>query len=367
MRHSKRLKDILRPPNRLIHRRVCAAFVGIAAGAAFVQMGRTKKVRRRIVWKVGAGSSHDGALYARNLGVGTAGVVLLHGLGASSEYWGAGYDTLAETGRLVVPDLLGFGRSPRPPSGYTVADHVDALVSVLDELGLTGPIVVGAHSFGCQVALALAQRCPDRVAAVVGFCPPLYPDEASARKLIGGLGWLEHQLANNEPWAEITCNLVCKNRGTAAAIASLIRPGLPAAIRRDGVQHSWASYSGSFREISAATLSRRWLANIRVPVQLVAGSEDPITDLVYLRELAGLLPYVALSICDGADHNLPLTHPADAVAVITRVAEVLSSSRAAGDPKPDSVADTDDDTVGPGHDRSMSQSSVDMEFPQDQR
>ena len=367
MRHSKRVKVILRPPNRLIQRGVCAAFVGSAAGAAFVQVGRTKKVRRRIVWKVGAGSSHDGALYARHLGVGTAGVVLLHGLGASNAYWGAGYDTLAETGRLVVPDLLGFGRSPRPPSGYTLADHVDALVTLLDELGLTGPIVVGAHSFGCLVALALAERCPDRVAAVVGFCPPLYPDQASARKLIGGLGWLEHQLANNEPWAEITCNWVCKHRGTAAVLASLIRPGLPAAIRRDGVQHSWASYSESFREISAATQTRRCLANIHVPVQLVAGSEDPVTDLVYLRDLARQLPYVALTTCNGADHNLPLTHPADAVTVITRVAEMLKTSRAAGDPNPDSVADTDDDTASPGHDRGMSQSSIAMKFPRDQR
>ena len=361
------MKDILRLPNRSMQRRACSAFIGIAAGAAFVQIARTQKVRRRIVWKVGAGSLHDGALHTRDLGVGTSGVVLLHGLGASNAYWGAAYDTLAETGRLVVPDLLGFGRSPRPPSGYTLAEHVDALVTVLDERGLTGPIVVGAHSFGCLVALALAERCPNRVAAVVGFCPPLYPDQASAGKLIGGLGWLEHQLVNNEPWAEITCNCVCKHRRTAAVIASLIRPGLPAVIRRDGVRHSWASYSESFREISSATQSRRWLANIHVPVQLVAGSEDPVTDLVYLRELAGLLPYVALTTCNGADHDLPLTHATDAVAVITRAAEVLIGSQTAGDPKPDSVADTDDDTAGPDHDRGMSQSSVDTKYPQAHR
>ena len=143
---------------------------------------------------------------------------------------------------------------------------------------------------------------------------------------------------------------MCKHRGAAAVVASLVRPGLPAVIRRDGVQHSWASYSQSFRQVLASAEARRWPANIHVPVELVPGTEDPVTDLAYLRQLAEQLPYVTLTIRDGADHDLPLTNPTDAVAVITRAADVLSRSRAAGDPKPGSVADTDDDTPRPGHD-----------------
>lgn len=330
-------------------RRIFSPILGLAvaagAGAVAVQSARTQRVRRRISWERGGGASHDGALHARSLGDGTAGVLLLHGLGGSNAYWGAAYDTLAGSGRLIVPDLLGFGSSPRPSSGYTASDHVDALTALLGELGVTGPIVVGAHSFGCLVALALAEQRPDLVAGVVGFCPPLYPDEATARERIAGLGWLERQLARDGPWAEITCRWVCKHRGAAAVVASLVRPGLPAVIRRDGVQHSWASYSQSFRQVLASAEASRWLANIHVPVELVAGTEDPVTNLTYLRQLAEQLPHVTLTVRSGADHDLPLTNPRDAVTAITRAAaRVLGRFRAAGEPKPGSVADTDDDT-----------------------
>ena len=142
---------------------------------------------------------------------------------------------------------------------------------------------------------------------------------------------------------------MCKRRGAAAVVASLVRPGLPAVIRRDGIQHSWASYSQSFRHVPASAEGSRWLANVHVPVELVAGADDPVTDLAYLRQLAEELPFVTLTVHDGADHDLPLTDPIVAVGTITRVAEVLSRSRATDAPKPDSVADTDDDRPRPGH------------------
>ena len=286
-------------PKRSMHRRIRSAILGFAAAAAAVQSARTQRVRWHIAWAAGAGASHDGLLHARSLGDGTAGVLLLHGLGGSNAYWGAAYDTLARAGRLIVPDLLGFGASPRPSSGYTATDHVEALTSLLDELAVTGPIVVGAHSFGCLVALALAEQRPDLVVGVVAFCPPLYPDEV---------------------------------------------------MRRDGVQHSWASYSQSFRQVLASAEGGRLLTDIHVPVELVAGADDPVTDLAYLRQLAEQLPHVALAALDRADHDLPLTNPTGAVVVLTRAANVLSCFRAAGDPYPSSVADTDDDTSRPGHD-----------------
>ncbi len=335
-------------------RRTPSPILGLAIGAAAVlvavQTARTLRGRRRLAWAIGAGASHDGALHARSLGDGTVGVLLLHGLGGSNAYWGAAYDTLARSGRLVVPDLLGFGSSPRPSTGYTASDHVDALTALLGELGVTGPIVVGAHSFGCLVALALAEQRPDLVAGVVGFCPPLYSDEATARQRVAGLGWLEHQLANGGPWAEITCRWVCAHRGAAAVVASLVRPGLPTVIRRDGVQHSWASYSESFRQVLASAEGSRWLANINVPVELVAGTDDPVTDLTYLQQLVEQLPHVTLTIRSGADHDLPLTNPSDAVTVITHAAIALGRFRAAGDPNAGSVAGTDDAEPRPGHD-----------------
>jgi len=285
-------------------------------------------MRRRISWAPGAGTIHDGTLHARTLGDGCAGIVLLHGLGGSGAYWGAAYDTLAGTGRLVVPDLLGFGASPRPSSGYTADDHVAALVALLDELGVAGPVVVGAHSLGCLIALALARRHPELVAGIVAFCPPLYPDEATARDRIARLGWLERQLATDGRWAETSCRLVCNHRQAAATVASLLRPGLPGVIRRDGVQHTWVSYSQTFRHVLVTAEGGQWLAELQVPVELVAGTEDGVTDLAYLHRLAAELAHVTLTVRVGADHDLPLTDPTGAVATLAGAARLLASASA---------------------------------------
>lgn len=304
-----------------------SGLVGAAlAGAAALQVARRLAVRRRISWGPGGGRRHDGTLHARTIGDGPTGVVLLHGLGGSNAYWGAAYDALADTGRLVVPDLLGFGASPRPPSGYTTDDHVDALIAVLDEVGVAGPVVVGAHSLGCLLALALARRRPDLVAGVVALCPPIYPDEEAARRHIARLGWLERQLATDGPGAEALCRWMCDHREAAAIVAAAVRPGLPAAIRRDGVQHSWASYSQTFRHVLAAAEGGRWLAEVRVPVELAAGTDDRVTDLGYLGRLAYDLPHVTLTVHEGADHDLPLTHSIGAVKALTRAARLLDAA-----------------------------------------
>ena len=46
----------------------------------------------------------------------------------------------------------------------------------------------------------------------------------------------------------------------------------------------------TFRHVLAAADGSRALARVRIPVQLVAGSDDPIVDLTHLRRLAEDLP-----------------------------------------------------------------------------
>lgn len=70
-------------------------------------------------WRQPRGELHHGTLAVRALGDPTApALVLLHGLAGSNLYWGAAYDELAADSFLVVPDLLGFGSSPRPQADY---------------------------------------------------------------------------------------------------------------------------------------------------------------------------------------------------------------------------------------------------------
>ena len=92
-------------------------------------------------------------------------LLLLHGLGSTSHIWDLLAPHLVERFRLVAPDQRGHGRSGKPASGYGWEEVCSDAVRLLDHLGVPSAHVMG-HSWGGDVALELATRHPDRVAAL---------------------------------------------------------------------------------------------------------------------------------------------------------------------------------------------------------
>ena len=95
-------------------------------------------------------------------------VVLLHG----EPTWGFLYrrmiPPLAAVGRVVVPDLLGFGRSDKPVdlAAYSYDVHYRAIERLVVELGLERLTLV-VHDWGGPIGLRFAVSHPDRVARLV--------------------------------------------------------------------------------------------------------------------------------------------------------------------------------------------------------
>ncbi len=267
-------------------------------------------------WSSGGGVGHDGALHARLLGAGPP-VVLLHGLVGSGRYWGAAYDRIAGHGRqLIVADLLGFGRSPRPAAGYTPDDHADAVIALLDEIGATEPAVLCAHSAGSVVALRLASRHPDRIAAVVAFGPPLYASSSIARAHLAALGPMARWMALPGPIAAVACAWMCNHRALAGRLAVITHPHLPASIARDSVQHDWASYSETLTDSVINAETDAWWPQLQCPVTLVAGNADGVVDRPYLRTLQAR-GVTSLEEWDG-DHHLPVRRADRCVTLLER-------------------------------------------------
>jgi haloalkane dehalogenase len=100
---------------------------------------------------------------------GAAPVLLLHG----EPSWGFLYrkmiPPLVDAGhRVVVPDLIGFGRSDKPAAfeDYTYARHVAWVRDLLDRLALRGITLFG-QDWGGLIGLRLVAEHPDRFARVV--------------------------------------------------------------------------------------------------------------------------------------------------------------------------------------------------------
>ena len=95
-------------------------------------------------------------------------LLLLHG----EPTWGFLYRTmipvLADAGRVVVPDLFGFGRSDKPlaQADYDYDFHVRSIERFVLGLGLERLTIV-VHDWGGPIGLRFAVSHPDRVARLV--------------------------------------------------------------------------------------------------------------------------------------------------------------------------------------------------------
>ncbi len=89
-------------------------------------------------------------------------VILLHGLGASSEIWGANIPDLSAHYHVVVPDQIGFGISDKPPIEYKIQTWVEFLDLFMRALNIPKATVVG-NSLGGWIAVDFACQHPDKV------------------------------------------------------------------------------------------------------------------------------------------------------------------------------------------------------------
>jgi pimeloyl-ACP methyl ester carboxylesterase len=93
-------------------------------------------------------------------------VVLVHGLGGCAANWVDVAPRLAETRRVLVPELPGHGLSTPLPSVPNLAVFADR-VGMIAEREQALPAAFVGHSLGAVVALRVALRRPDDVDALV--------------------------------------------------------------------------------------------------------------------------------------------------------------------------------------------------------
>jgi pimeloyl-ACP methyl ester carboxylesterase len=93
-------------------------------------------------------------------------LLLIHGIGDSSETWRNLIPLLARDHTVIAPDLLGHGSSEKPRADYSVAAYANAMRDLLSVLGVERATVVG-HSLGGGVAMQFAYQYPERCERLV--------------------------------------------------------------------------------------------------------------------------------------------------------------------------------------------------------
>ena len=115
-------------------------------------------------------------------------IVLVHGIPTSSFLWRDMIGKLSNHGRIIAPDLPGFGLSEPPPNGdYSISNYARLLESFLRALSIHGGTLV-CHDFGGPITVTYALRNPDkyeRLVIVDTFLDTDLPDWGLFPKLAG--------------------------------------------------------------------------------------------------------------------------------------------------------------------------------------
>lgn len=245
----------------------------------------------------------DGDRFAwRESGTGSL-LLLLHGLGGSRLSWEPQLASLASDHRVVAWDMPGYGGSSTLGDAVTFAALADAVVDLLDALGVARAHVAGI-SYGGMIAQYLAARHPSRVASLTLMSTsPAFgldgtkPDEWRAARLAP----LD---AGREP-ADFAGDVLAAIAGPHISHEAM-----------QGQRAAMARVSGGAMRRSIDCLvthdSRDLLPSVSAPTLCVVGELDEETPVAYAFALADLIPHSKLVVVPQAGHLVNVEAP-DAV------------------------------------------------------
>lgn len=219
--------------------------------------------------------------------------VLVHGIGASHRYYDRLQTSLAATGHTHSLDLPGFGGTRRPEHLLTVEDYGVLLGRLLDRLEVTRAVLVG-HSMGGQFVTELARQRPDLVSHLVLIGSVTDPRRATAVQQAMGL---TRDVVKERPSGNLIVfrdYLECGPRWFSTTLGPML------GYRTDLALHE-----------------------VRSPVLVVRGTDDPVSGSTWCAALAAAAPLGDLVEIAGHRH---LVHHTAAAQVAARI-ETLARSR----------------------------------------
>lgn len=227
-------------------------------------------------------------------------MLALHGWGRSHTDFDAALTGLVEsrenTGAIAL-DLPGFGASPAPSAPGGARTYADLVEPVLDECAPR--VVVLGHSFGGRIAVELAARHPDAVAALVlSGVPLLKPSDRPAARPA-----LRFRLARG-----------LHRRG-------LLGDDAMERMRQRFGSADYRAVTGIMRDVLVTVVNETYesqLRRISQPVELVWGQNDDQVPTEVAERTAQMLAIAHLTVLDGIGHFVPTEAPEAIVAAVRR-------------------------------------------------
>lgn len=242
-------------------------------------------------------------------------LILLHAFPLDGRMWELQQEDLSRGRRVLIPDLIGFGRSPLPKGPHSIEDHALDVAQFLDAHAAPKALVCGL-SMGGYVALAFASLFPYRVAGLVLADTRAVSDPGAAREartaamqrvLIEGMVFLADDLL-----------FKLLSEETLRSDPELSRKVWTLMVnqRREGV---WAALQAMRDRPSRL----EELPNLTCPTLVLVGGEDTVTPPEEAAKLADCIPGARFQKIPGAGHLSNLEKPQMFNRLVNEFAESL--------------------------------------------
>ena len=243
---------------------------------------------------------------AVRLGGSKASPLLLLGpsLGTSAQaLWSSCAARLSEHFEVLAWDLPGHGGNLGATQPFTVAELAQGVLDLIDtmltERGERGsPFYYAGDSVGGAVGLQLALDAPDRVKAIAAMCTgakisdsPMWEERAASVRVSGTPVMVEGPA---QRW--FAAGFLDREPATGAGLLHALQ---------DTDKESYAQVCEALADFDI----RHRLGEISAPLLAVAGSEDTVTPVAALEQLALDVTHGRLVVLDGVAHLAPAENP----------------------------------------------------------
>lgn len=217
-------------------------------------------------------------------------LVLVHGLGDRDEAWAPMLKRLKRAGfHVYAPDLLGYGRSPKPQDGdYSITGQTKFIYDFIQALGLQ-KTDLGGWSMGGWIALKLALDHPELIDRVVVYDPAGTRFELKEPKKLF------------EP----------ETTDDVQRLFSTMEPDakpIPMYVRRDllrAIQDNRWTIDRNLSSFNEGDLLEPRLPSFSEPLLIMWGADDHLIPLSVGEQMHQLVPNSELDILVGCGHLEP--------------------------------------------------------------
>ena len=129
-------------------------------------------------------------------------ILCIHGITANCRSFDCPAVAMAGRYRVIAMDLRGRGFSDKPPTGYSIENHIRDILALFNDLQIEKAVLMG-HSLGAFIALAFTAQYPHRTDRLILVDGGGRLSEAQSARVFAGIKPALDRLGQVFPSAEV--------------------------------------------------------------------------------------------------------------------------------------------------------------------